>query len=215
MNLAQEEPSREPCSSAMPRPVLAVFDFDGTMTDRHTFWRYLRYLVGYRRFHTVLVQQRRAVARVLNKKMSTAEGREILIHALLQNYPADTEAHAAERFAREHASRWLRSSALRCLETHLRAGHHTVVLSNSAESYLKHVGNGLGVHAVLGTRLEVRSGRLTGRIQGESCVGPQKLQRLRERFGDLTRHCIYAYGDSSGDHALLSVADKPFYRAFT
>lgn len=28
------------------RPVLVVFDFDGTLTDRHTFWRYIRFIHG-------------------------------------------------------------------------------------------------------------------------------------------------------------------------
>ena len=35
--------------SALPdpgpnKPVIAVFDFDGTLSDRHTFWRYLRFI---------------------------------------------------------------------------------------------------------------------------------------------------------------------------
>lgn len=29
-----------------PQRVLAVFDFDGTLTHRHTFWRYLRFIHG-------------------------------------------------------------------------------------------------------------------------------------------------------------------------
>jgi phosphatidylglycerophosphatase C len=71
------------------------------------------------------------------------------------------------------------------------------------------IGRRLGFDTVLATRLEVDAdGRLTGRLVGANCRGPEKVARLREwRSGELV--VDFAYGDSAGDREMLALAGVP------
>ena len=65
---------------------------------------------------------------------------------------------------------------------------------------------------VIATRLERDpGGRLTGRLAGLNCRGPEKARRVREWLAghDLTGAELWAYGDSPGDAELLAAADHP------
>ncbi len=193
---------------------IAAFDFDGTLTTRHTLWRYLRFLVGAPRFYRACLALVPTALRVLLGSVPLMKARDLLFARLLEGFDAELEEQSAERFAREHIPAWLRPQGLERLKWHQSQGHATVIVSNSAESYLRHVGRALGFDAVLGTRLQTRSGRLTGHTLVPSCVSGEKVVRLYQYFGDLRRYRVYAYGDSAGDRELLAVADKPYLRPF-
>lgn len=60
----------DPCA-----PAIAAFDFDGTLTDRHTLWRYLRLLVGSRRFYGMFAALTPTVCAVIAHKIPVKDGR--------------------------------------------------------------------------------------------------------------------------------------------
>ena len=65
---------------------------------------------------------------------------------------------------------------------------------------------------MLCTHLEAdAAGRLTGRLDGPNCRGPEKERRLRAWLTDrgLEKATLWAYGDSRGDRELLALADRP------
>ena len=62
---------------------------------------------------------------------------------------------------------------------------------------------------MLATRLEVDADdRLTGRLIGANCRGPEKVVRLREWRGEALA-VAFAYGDSDGDREMLALAATP------
>ena len=53
-------------------------------------------------------------------------------------------------------------------------------------------------------------GRLTGRIIGRNCYGPEKLRRIRETLGRDNGHWnVIVYTDHHSDLPLLEWADSP------
>jgi phosphatidylglycerophosphatase C len=201
-----------PLAERAPHGVLAAFDFDGTITDRHTFWRYLRFVATPRAFWASLVPLAPRLGALATRRITLMEAREALIARFLGGLPAAEEAELARRFAEEHLPRWIRPAALRRLRWHRARGHRTVLVSNGLESYLAPWAVSVGFDDVLGTRLEARGGRLTGRVEGAHCVGAEKVRRLTTLVGDRGLHYLFAYGDSAGDRELLAAADTPFYR---
>jgi phosphatidylglycerophosphatase C len=87
-----------------------------------------------------------------------------------------------------------------------------ILVSASLEIYLLPWAKTIGLDQVIGTRLAVQNGLLTGRIIGQNCYGAEKVKRLQAVLGDLSQYCIYAYGDSRGDRELLEIATCPYYR---
>jgi HAD superfamily hydrolase (TIGR01490 family) len=121
---------------------------------------------------------------------------------------------AAESFARDVIPRLLRDEAMRRLEWHRREGHAVAVASASLELYLRPWTDAAGIEHLAATRIGLDGGRVTGRLLGANCHGPEKVVRLREMFPDLGERIVHAYGDSSGDRELLAIARHAHYRRF-
>jgi HAD superfamily hydrolase (TIGR01490 family) len=195
------------------RRIVAAFDFDGTLSDRHTFWRYLRFI------HTPPVFWGKVVLFLLPQIVGVLSGRRQLMDAragfirrFLGGMPTEVEAGHARRFIDGPLRQWIRPAALRRLDWHRQQGHLTVLVSNAPENYLVSWGRAAGFDHVSGTRLATSGGRLTGQVEGDNCVNAEKVRRLQALLGDLDTCFIYAYGDSEGDTELLAAADRPFYR---
>ncbi|HET9772046.1 MAG TPA: HAD-IB family hydrolase, partial [Acidimicrobiia bacterium] len=95
------------------------------------------------------------------------------------------------------------------VDWHRAEGHELVLVSASPELYVAPIGQRLGFEDVIATRLEVDAdGRLTGRLLGSNCRGPEKVARLRQ-WRDEGLVVDFAYGDSAGDRELLALAATP------
>lgn len=185
---------------------VAAFDFDGTITRSDTLLPFLRKSAGQGRTARALL----ALSLRTTVSMGTAGSRdaakEELLRRLLTGVPVGTLEAQAESFAAHLVANRLRPETLERIETHRAAGHELVVVSASPELYVAPVARRLGFAATVATRLEVGGdGRLTGRLVGPNCRGPEKVRRLKEWLGDETC-AVVAYGDSRGDRELLAFA---------
>lgn len=215
--LMENIPSRSSVGAAhrIPdKPVIALFDFDHTLTDRHTFWRFLRLLVGSVRFWSALVPMTLPLWGWVIGRVPLLTLREQIIEHFLAGFPAEEFERQGRRFAEGYLPPWIRPEALARLRWHQNQGHRTLLISNSPEVYLLPLSRSLHIDGVMGSRFEIVDRHLTGRLQGTHCYGPEKIARLKAELGDLSRYRLYAYGDSSGDRELLEAADFAFYRTF-
>lgn len=194
------------------RRVLAVFDFDGTLTHRHTFWRYICFIHGSAAFWGGMALMLPRIVAVLLKITPLMQARRAFIHHFFAGLSVPRESALARRYVHEKLPGYLRPQALRRLRWHQQQGHVTALVSNSPENYLLQWGRSLNIDIICGTRLGSDGQTLSGEVDGEDCVGSEKVRRLREKMTDLDNYQIYAYGDSSGDAELLAIADAPFYR---
>lgn len=94
------------------------------------------------------------------------------------------------------------------VEHHRRAGDFCVVVSASPHELVEAVVATLGAHRAVGTRVEVRDGRLTGRLDGPFCYGAGKLEALEREVGLLDLSTATAYADSGSDLPLLEQCGK-------
>ena len=68
---------------------------------------------------------------------------------------------------------------------------------------------------VVGTRIEVVDGKVTGRFLTANCYGPEKVRRVQALLSGARDHYhITAYGDSRGDKEMLQYADERHYKPF-
>jgi phosphatidylglycerophosphatase C len=191
-----------------PPAVVAAFDVDGTLTTRDCVTPFLRELAG-SRLGATLARHPLVVALAVARRDNDAL-KELACTAL-EGLDATDVAERGAAYARRIRGAWMRPDTLARLDRHRALGHVVVLVSASLEPYLDPLGTLLGADAVLCTRLEVGDdGRLTGRLAGRNCRGPEKAVRLRawleeRRLGDAT---VWAYGDSRGDRELLALADR-------
>ncbi len=197
------------------RPQVAVFDFDGTLTRRDTLLPFLAAATSPGRVARALAAQGVTLGLAMAGRGDRDHEKQRLLAALLRGWPLAELEVVAERFADETVERRLRTSSLARLRSHLEDGHAVVIVTASPELVVAPVGRRLGVSAVLGTRLEVTAGRLTGRLLGANVRGAEKVRRLEAWLGPGAAPAAWAYGNSKGDRELMGTAgDAIWVRRF-
>jgi len=192
-----------------PPPVVAAFDVDGTLTTGDCVTPFLRRAAG-RRLWTTLLRHPLALAAAAARR-DRDRLKELACSALRGIESTEIE-HLGDAFAREVGAGRLRDDTVARLRRHRELGHTVIFASASLDPYLVPLGGSLGVDAVVCTVLERGAdGRLTGRLVGANCRGAEKARRVRDWLleNDLADAELWAYGDSSGDDALLALADHP------
>lgn len=80
-----------------------------------------------------------------------------------------------------------------------------VIASASPEFELKHAAKILGVDNLIGTQCDMKTGALTGK----NCKGAQKIERIREVFGEFEVRAMYT-DDAKADGPLLKIAQEKY-----
>lgn len=202
-------------ATGLSKPVVAAFDFDGTLTRRDTLFPFLLYVVGWPTFVWKFLLSLGLLTAYALKLMRNDIAKERLLTRFLGGMDSALLQRKGVEFAEQKIQHLLRADAMWRLHWHVQQGHRCVVVSASLELYLQHWAGMMGFSDALGTRLQTQAdGRVTGRLEGANCFGAEKMRRLDELLGDRSEYVLYAYGDSRGDKELLSGADHAFYRKF-
>src|SRR5262249_52280729 len=118
-----------------------------------------------------------------------------------------------DAFAANALSKLIRPKAKEEIEKLKREGVRIVIVSASPENWILQWAQSIQAE-LIATQLELQDGKLTGKILGKNCHGEEKVRRIKNAFtlSDFTD--IFAYGDSSGDKPMLSLAGFPFMKPF-
>ena len=195
------------------KPVVAAFDFDGTLTRRDTLFPFLMHTLGMSAFvrHMFMLSPTLAGYGVGVIRNDIAK-EKVFVHCLAGMTMNDLRQEG-ELFAAKVLPNLLRPEAMQRLRWHKQQGHRCVVISASLELYVRPWAIKAGFDDVIATHLQTReTGLVTGKLSGANCFGIEKVRRLGALLGDRDGYTLYAYGDSRGDRELLSSADYAYYR---
>ncbi|MGZ3940205.1 MAG: HAD-IB family phosphatase, partial [Flavisolibacter sp.] len=88
-----------------------------------------------------------------------------------------------------------------------------VIVSASPENWIEKWTNQLGLE-LIASRLEIRDGKVTGKLLGKNCHGYEKVVRIKQLYDLSNYNIVAAYGDSQGDKAMLALAEHAYYKPF-
>ena len=197
------------------RRIAAIFDVDGTLIAGATFERiFIRFLrrrgeLGWRE----MVYWIGAAIRAAVRRKAAVEGSPRLkaIKAYLRGKDSTHLRRLAQECFESEIEPRLSSEAINRLRWHQNAGHFVILLSGTLDLLLEPLAERLGVHARIGSELEVEERRFTGRLAGAHPFGATKAECLatinRAARFDLKRS--FAYADSFADRHLLSMVGHP------
>ena len=198
-----------------PAPVVAAFDFDGTLTQHDTLLPFLRRLLGLPTLLWVLFVCSPWLAGYVLRLISNHRAKAVLLQAALAGRPVAEVARCAQAFVQDNLPLQWRPWGLQQLVQHQQAGHRCVLVTASTSPYMHLVGQSLGMDAVLCTEMEVSDGRYTGRMSTANCHGEEKVRRLQAwlttEYGEGLPE-LHAYGDTKGDLPMLRLAKRSWYR---
>ena len=202
-------PAREDGAISVLRPA-AVFDLDRTLVEGSSLAVLGRLLAREGKLSPVAVATELARHPFFGRSGAT-DSQIDRFRARLLRLVAGMEhlelLDAVNRAANEVTARVF-TGARWLIEQHLRAGDRVILVSASPQDLVGGVAARLGAEAGLGTQVEIRDGRVTGRLDGTFCYGQGKLVNLGRLAGDFDLARATGYADSWSDLPLLEAAGQ-------
>jgi HAD superfamily phosphoserine phosphatase-like hydrolase len=137
----------------------------------------------------------------------------LLVHFLggrsLQNVQA-----LSQSFVKNKLPSLIRPKAIEALNHHQKNNDTCILISASPNIYLDIWGRKKNFDHIITTRIVKDVSTYIGCIGGKNCYGEEKVNRLKEKIGDLSNFYIISYGDSRGDKELFDISDEVNYKPF-
>jgi len=192
---------------------LAIFDFDGTITTRDTLLEFIRFYCGNIRFLTGFFLTSPVIILSKLKIIPNWRAKEIVLTWFFKNEDIERFNAKGRTFALEYVPALIRPKATEEIARYQQSGYRIIVVSASAENWVKPWCDHIGVECIA-TKLELNQHRLTGKIAGKNCYGPEKVTRIMEQLDPKDYGHIVVYGDSAGDREMLLLGTEKFYKPF-
>ncbi|WP_237760727.1 HAD-IB family hydrolase [Legionella rubrilucens] len=195
------------------RQPVAIFDFDGTITRKSTTVPFLRFVFG----TSVFIKAARQLHALLLyhfNRMELDELNHIIARSFFTNLSRDYLFQQGKLFSDTVLPSLIRDSAYQRLRWHKSQGHYCILATAAYDLYMTHWSLCHAFNGLASTKIAFdEHNQATGTLEGKSCYGEEKLQRVLQLIGHTPR-TVYAYGDSSGDKAILDYATHPYYKYF-
>lgn len=192
---------------------IAFFDFDGTITTKDTLLEFIKYSRGTLPFYTGFLLKSPYLVAYKLKLIPNQTAKEKVLAYFFKGMALDEFQLKCDGFANEVIPGLLRQAALEEIRELQQKGVDVVIVSASPENWIRQWASSINA-SLIATRLELKNGQLTGNILDKNCHGEEKVRRIREIYPLSEYENIYAYGDSSGDKPMLSLAKYPHYKPF-
>jgi HAD superfamily hydrolase (TIGR01490 family) len=194
------------------KKVVAVFDFDGTITTDDVFTKFVRFVKGSPMFYLGIVLNSPYLLAYKLGLYPNWKAKQKMFSFFFKGVSLSTFDDWCEAF-HEHSPSLIRPEAKTFIDQHLENGDSIVVISANIANKVQPFAEQLGIKQLLCTEIETDdSGCLTGHFSSLNCYGEEKVRRLLELYPERSKYHLVAYGDSKGDKALLDFADEGFYK---
>lgn len=193
--------------------VLAIFDFDGTITKGDSFLAYLRYVGNTLQFMWYLFLSSPVVILYKVGILTNGTAKEYIFKRFFKGMEESKIRAMTDEFTETKLESMIRPEAMATINSHLASNHTVIILSATPDLILSSFCKNHNL-TLISTQAEVQAGMVTGKFSSPNCYGEEKVRRLKVSF-DLQRFdYIYAYGDRKSDRAFLKLADTSFYKPF-
>ncbi len=190
---------------------LALFDFDGTITEKDSFYDFIGYLS---RIHKSIIFKSIfflpiSLAYAL-RLIPMGKSKELFLTFYFKGWKKSYFDERAKDYANTLLPRLIRPIALEKIRKHKMNKDKIVVVSASLDSWIGEwcLKNGLDL---ISSSLETKNGFITGKLKRGDCNGMEKAVRIQEKYNLEEYETVFAYGDSSGDKEMLGLADIGYY----
>ncbi|MBT5934579.1 HAD family hydrolase [Sulfurimonas sp.] len=186
--------------------ILALFDFDGTLTTKDSLGEFVKYAVGSRTYYLKLLLFFPIFILYKTKIMDNSYAKQLFFRLYFSGIHENSFKKLALRYSDEKLPTILNQEIYKKFLSHIENGDRVLVVSASMRCWLEPFTSKHNVE-LLSTELEFINTQFSGRFSTKNCHGEEKLSRIKKHLNLDEYDAIYAYGDSSGDKQMLEIAD--------
>ncbi len=198
----------------MEKKIVAIFDFDDTLTTQDSFMSFFKFVVGKWPYYLGLIICSPILVAYFLKLLPNWMTKEIMLRYFLKGLSLEKLNNLGVEYASQIIPNLIRNEAIQRVKWHQQQNHELMIISASIENYLIPWGKANNFNYIICTKLQENNNLITGKIDGNNCYGDEKVKRLQEII-NIAEYEIYAYGDSKGDLPLLNIANHSYYRKFS
>ncbi len=191
---------------------LYAFDFDGTLTTKDTLLEFIRYAKGNVSFFIGFVIYAPILILMKIRLYPNWKAKQKIFSYFFKGMDINKFDYICCRFAKD-SKKLLCKKGMETINKCIKEGDKVVIVSASIDNWVAPFFYGLDVN-ILGTKIAVEDGKITGRFLTNNCYGQEKVNRIIEQYPNRGGYQLIAYGDSCGDKEMLEYADKGYYRTF-
>jgi len=193
---------------------IAFFDFDGTITTQDTMFVFFKYAKGTWMYYFYMMLLSPVFVLFKLKLLPGQIAKEISLIVLFKGIYKEELNRVGKEFCVFKIDGIIRPKAWEKILWHREHGHEVYIVSASAEEWLRPWTETKELNLICTSLRYDENGKFTGRIDGKNCNGKEKVCRIEEKINLKEYDTIYAYGDTSGDKDMLSIATFGEFRPF-
>lgn len=192
-----------------------AFDFDGTLTTKDTLLEFIRFAKGSGLMYAGLLLFSPLLILMKLHLYPNWKAKQKIFSWFFKGMKINEFDLLCQTFAQQN-QHLLRPEGKEKVRKILEEDNITVlVISASIDNWVRPFFDEFGENIrVIGTQIEIKTDRVTGRFTTKNCYGQEKVNRLKALYPQRETYELIAFGDSRGDKELLAYADKGFYKPF-
>lgn len=191
-----------------------AFDFDGTLTNRDTLLEFIRFAKGtFSLLCGLFVYCPKLILMLLHLYPNWKVKQQFFAH-YFKGMNIENFNHICKDFANAKRQSIMRQEGVKTLKEADNSGCKIIIISASIENWIKPFFESFKNIVIIGTKIEVKDGIITGRFLTPNCYGAEKVRRIKKALPSKKDYHLIAYGDSRGDKELLEYADERHYKPF-
>lgn len=193
-----------------------LLDFCGTVANFQTFDPFIEYVLFNERvllYRFICNSCIRKICYLLTKIQKIFGKDNYLYKRLLvkslKGIHIQNMQENAKKYYKERVKDNFIESTMELIEKLRKAGYRIILLSGGSKFYIKYFTRDYGIEDIITTELEVKNGRLTGKIERD-CIGAEKVEMLKAYIGKNKLNVSFEIGisDSSSDVPMLNLCKR-------
>ncbi len=190
---------------------LALFDFDGTITNKDSLLDFTIFAKGRFRFYIGMVILFPVLLLMKLKILPGSKSKEIYLSWFFKGVSKEKIELIGEQYADFRLPQIVRNEAMEKINNFKAENVRIIVVSASMETWLKPWCDQHQLE-LISTRMEFRNNIFTGRFETPNCNGPEKVRRIKNVLNLNLFDEIHVFGDSEGDKEMFELGTKTYYR---
>lgn len=192
---------------------LALFDLDGTITEKDTLIEFIKYTHGNLKYYLGLLILSPILILYKLKVIPNWRAKEIMLNWYFRSWPKEKLSEAGKNFSLHKLPELILDSALQRIKQHKEENDEVVIVSASCDVWLKDWCEQQDLQYI-STELEFKDNIFTGRFCTLNCHGQEKVNRINKSLAIKDYDFIYAYGNEKSDLPMLELAHEKYYCHF-